>query len=601
MLAWPRQVGDVLHALSPMRPILFEYRWGILALLGTGVLASLAEGIGISLFIPFLQSLAEHATSGDTWLEAQFYAIFGDMPRQQRLTVISLCIVSTLILKSVLGYVHDLLYAWTDTHIGHRLRFTVFRRLLDVEYGFIERGEHGDLLNTLTAETWRTVDAVRTVLWMVITLCGTALYLAILLLISWQWTLVVGAAMLFIAGMVRLLNGRVRALGEEATVANAALTTRMIEGLAAMKVIRAFQRETYEQDRFDAASSRVRRVFFRLGAVSGAVSPLYEVLTALLLGAVLLVGMRDVANVPLILVFIFVLYRLQPKVRALDSGRLSLVSLLPAVYRVRELLTLDVSPPARSSIARPSLLEDIRLQHVSFSYDPAWNPVLHDVTVTIPAGKTTAIVGISGAGKTTLLNLLLRFYEPTRGTILVDGAPLSSISLEAWRERIALVSQDIYLFNATVYDNIAYGRANATFDEVVEAAKRAHAHTFIMDLPEQYATHLGERGTRLSGGQQQRITLARAIVRNPSLLILDEATNALDAVSEHVVQEALDLLRRDRTILVVAHRFSTIKQADHVIVLEEGRVCEQAPPEVLLSAGGRFAEMSRLQQQPLVS
>jgi subfamily B ATP-binding cassette protein MsbA len=233
---------------------------------------------------------------------------------------------------------------------------------------------------------------------------------------------------------------------------------------------------------------------------------------------------------------------------------------------------------------------------VRFHYEPDEPPALDDVSLTIPAGRTTALVGPSGAGKSTLVKLLFRFYDPDEGTVTVDGRPLPELALGSWRDRIALVSQDVFLFNATVRENIAYGRPGATDAEVEEAARRADAHAFIRRLPQGYDTELGDRGVRLSGGQQQRITLARAIVRNPELLILDEATNALDSRSERLIQDALDLFGEGRTVVIIAHRFSTIEQADHIVVLEGGRVREEGDRESLLAHEGLFSELLALQR-----
>lgn len=215
----------------------------------------------------------------------------------------------------------------------------------------------------------------------------------------------------------------------------------------------------------------------------------------------------------------------------------------------------------------------------------------------IPAGKTTALVGPSGAGKSTLIKLILRMYDPTKGAIYVDDYNLREMDIKSWRGRIAVVSQDVYVFDTTVRENIAYGRLEATEAEIITAAKLAEAHDFICEFPQGYDTHVGNRGIRLSGGERQRIALARAIVRNPDILILDEATNALDSISEHLIQQALETLSQDRTVIVIAHRLSTVEHADHIIVLEEGRVREQGNMECLLQRNGLYAQLYNLQNR----
>ena len=241
------------------------------------------------------------------------------------------------------------------------------------------------------------------------------------------------------------------------------------------------------------------------------------------------------------------------------------------------------------------LKQAISFESVAFHYNPQDNLALQDISICIPQGKTTALVGPSGAGKSTIISLICRFYDVTSGEIYVDGCPLRELNLADWRSRIAIVSQDVHIFSTTVRENIAYGRLEATESEIIEAARLANAHEFISQLPQGYDTKVGDRGIRLSGGQRQRIALARAIVRNPEILILDEATNALDSISENLIQEALNTLSQNRTVIVVAHRLSTIKHADQIIVLEDGRVIEQGKLQHLLKLNGLFARLYRLQ------
>ena len=237
----------------------------------------------------------------------------------------------------------------------------------------------------------------------------------------------------------------------------------------------------------------------------------------------------------------------------------------------------------------------ISLEAVSFRYNSQDPDALRDISLRIPKGKTTAIVGSSGAGKSTLINLICRFYEVSAGEIYADGCPLREFDLVSWRSCLAIVSQDLHIFSTTIRENIAYGRFDATEAEIITAAEQANAHEFIVQLPQGYDTKVGDRGVRLSGGQRQRIALARAIIRNPEILILDEATNALDTISEHLIQEALNNLTQNRTTIAIAHRLSTIENADRIIVLDKGKVIEQGNLQQLLQLDGIFARLYRLQ------
>ena len=232
---------------------------------------------------------------------------------------------------------------------------------------------------------------------------------------------------------------------------------------------------------------------------------------------------------------------------------------------------------------------------MTFKYNPDEKPALENISVSIPAVKTTALVGHSGAGKSTLIKLLLRFYDASEGNIYVDDYPLKSLDVESWRKSIALVSQNVYVFNASIRDNIAYGRLDAVDDEIIDAAKSADAHEFICQLPHGYDTNIGDKGVRLSGGQCQRITLARALVRKPKIIILDEATNSLDSISEQSIKDALVKLSLNCTVIVIAHRLSSIEHADHIIVLNEGTISEQGNFEDLIKLNGNFAKSYKIQ------
>ena len=596
-MRWTHKLREEAAVARSLLPLLRHRPWGVAGLVVLGVLTSLAEGISVSLFLPFLQSMGagDGAATGNRFVDA-VGGLFSAVPEAQRLLVIALAIFTLLVVVSLLRYAYDMVFAWMDVRIGHRLRSGIYAQLLAVGYGFLERSEFGRLLNTLSTETWRTSAALATLVGLFIGLCTAAVYVALLLLLSWKLTLLVLVGLALISAVARFLTRRVKALGAEATEANAALAQRMLEGLGGMKVIRTFVREPYEQRRFDRASEEVTSIFWRLGLLSGIVTPVYEVLSAVLLVSVLYVSLQDTANLPLLLVFIFVLYRLRPRVQSLDAARVRLTSLAAAVRDVNGMLDRTDKPYIASGNDPFEAVRDgIRFDDVTFRYAPDEDPALDGVSFTIPAGKTTAIVGPSGAGKSTLIKLLFRFYDPDAGTVRVDGRPLPDLDLVAWRERIALVSQEIYLFNASIRENIAYGRLDATDEEIVDAARRADAHAFIEALPHGYATRTGDRGVRLSGGQQQRLTLARAIVRDPALFILDEATNALDTISENAIQSALRTFGEDRTVVVIAHRLSTIEHADHIIVLEEGRVAEQGTLQALLDHDGLFARLYRLQ------
>jgi ATP-binding cassette, subfamily B, bacterial MsbA len=592
------------HARAPtllsLLSLLRLHRWGFPAIVVLGLLQSLSEGIGIGLFLPLLDVLVVRSQprAGGQWLAGAMDGVFRNVAPEHRLAIIVLCLFAAVLTSALLAYLHGVLFAWLDGNIGHHLRREIFAQLLHVNFGFIERDRSGRLLNVLGTDTWRTSDALKMLVRVMITASTIAVYVVLLLLMSWRLTLLVAGALLLISSAVRMFTKGVREFGAKATESNAELGHLMMEGVDGMRVIRAFGREDYEHERFEQCSNRVRRAFLRVHFLEEAVHPIHDFLAAALLLLIVFATARSGGDVSGLLVFSFVLYRLQPRVKDFDASRLRLAALLPSVEEVRSLIDPAGKQYVTSGTAvHQGLDRGIVFDRVSFSYDKADDPALTDASFTIAAGKTTALVGLSGGGKSTIIKLILRFEDPTDGAILLDGRPLPEFDLASWRSQLALVSQDVYLFNATVRENIAYGRLEAGQDEIVEAARKADAHDFIERLPAKYDTVLGPRGVRLSGGQQQRISLARAIIRNPRVLILDEATNALDSISEQWIQDTLDKLREHRTVIMIAHRLSTIERADQIIVLDTGRVVERGTLAELIKADGLFARLYELQHR----
>ncbi len=591
-----------IEAIKALLPLLKIYPWAIPAMISLGMLASLSDGFGISLIIPFLQTLQQQEQSlpltGNFFIDA-LSKLFASIPAGYRILAIPACILVSILIKNLINYSNAMLFAWLNSRISHRLRSQVFNQVLTVSYSFLERSESGKIINILATESWQTSRSLSVFVNLITNACNIIVLVSLLLLISWHLTLIVSFAILLISQFIQLVTRPINDLGQQAVEANSQLATRMWEGLAGMRVIRSFGRESYEQERFDSASQKVRDTFLRLDIIAGLVNPLYEFLSALLLLTILAIALiQNQAALATLLTFLFILYRLQPQVQQLDGARVSLVASASSVKAVMSFLDTSDKPYIRSgTIPIDKLKQAIYFESVSLSYNPEDMRALNEVSLEFKRGQTTALVGPSGAGKSTIISLLCRFYDPTAGEIYVDDYPLKQINLVDWRRQIAIVSQDVHIFSTTVWDNIAYGGLEASSAEIIEAAKLANAHDFISQLPEGYDTKVGDRGIRLSGGQRQRIALARAIVCNPQILILDEATNALDSIAENLIQEALNTLSQNRTVIVIAHRLSTIEDADHIIVLEQGRIFEQGNLQQLLKLEGLFAKMYKLQHR----
>jgi ATP-binding cassette, subfamily B, bacterial MsbA len=585
----------LLRTLRALFPVLRLRAWMLSGMIVLGVLAALSEGLSITLFIPLVQNQMGTQTPGTGRLTAIFQAI----PSEHRLLWIGFGIFLCMVLKNVLSYGYSLLFQSVNSLIGHRLRCGILRQLLSVRQSYLDNHDSGKLLNVLATETWRVSSACTVLASVIISVCMTVIFSILLVMISWKLTLITGCLVLVISLIVRQLTRQGKRISMRVTAANGELTQRMIETLDGMKLIRAYGRESYEQHRFDLASRAVSQAFLKLDRISGLVHPLSEILTvALLLGILLTTAMLAPGQTAVSVAFLLLLYRLQPRIKQIDVDRVALDSFSGSVEEVRSLLDETDKPYMRSGTRMPASIEkEIIFDSVSLSYNSSKGAALKQVTCSINIGETTAIVGPSGAGKSSLINLICRFYDPSAGRLLIDGVALPELDLAWWRNQIAVVSQEVYLFNASVTENITYGKLDATREELVEAARKAHALEFIEELPEGFETVLGDRGFRLSGGQRQRLALARAFIRDPQILILDEATNSLDLISEEVVQDALEQFGRNRTVLVIAHRVSTIEHADKIIVLDSGRVVESGTVTQLLAADGLFSRFKHSGQE----
>jgi len=575
--------------------LLRRYPWSLPILVTLGMAASLSEGFGIGLIIPFVESLnGGHALPSSIGPLRYLTGIFEGVPTETRIWLIPLCILASVVLRNVLLYANTLVFSRLNWNICHRLRCEIFDQLLNVEYGYLERKKAGNLLHTLNGQTWQTTQALSALAGMVVNACTILVFAGLMLIVSWRLTLLTAAVSALISLAAFAATRSISAAGRRAAEANAAFVSYAMEILGAMKAVRAFVREDCERTRFNETSANACSAFVKLDRVTGFVGPLSEVLSTSLLIAIVMTGVRSAAVLPAMIAFVFMLYRLQPKMRQFDMARAGLAACLPDVEEVLRILDRSDKPYTRSGSQRfCGLRSGISLHSITFRYHGSDLPALTNVSIRIPKGKTTAIVGPSGAGKSTLIDLLFRFHDPIEGEIRVDGIPLKQFDLKSWRERIAFLSQDAFIFNATVRENIAFGRAGASDDEIVAAAKKANAHEFIQQLPSGYQTILGERGVRLSGGQRQRIALARAVVRDAEILVLDEATNSLDTISERLVQDALAEFSRERTTIVIAHRLSTIEHADQILVLDNGRVVEQGKLDEVLRSEGLFARLYR--------
>ena len=435
--------------------------WALPLIITLGLLSSLSEGFGITLLIPFLQGLTDTGSATSlfqptfAWLKTGFPRI----TEQQWLLILPLFMFGCIFIKNILAYANTLFFSWLNSRIRDHLCSGIFHQMMHISLGYLENQDSGKLLNTLATETWQTSRALGALVNLMTHGCTVLVLCALMTTISWKLTLFVLVFVLLISFLIKGMNRKVERMGQRAVAANETLAFRMLEGLAGIRIIRAFGRESFEQRRFDEASSKVRKTFMGLDILSGAVAPIYEILSAFILISVLLHAIfRNPGGVPALFTFLFILYRLFPEVRQLDEGRMALSATTGSVQNVMRFLDRSDKPYMESGhIPFQRLGQQIRFNAVTFSYDQQKRPALNNISLQIRRGQTCALVGPSGGGKSTLINLLCRFYEPSEGTISIDDTSIRDLELTSWRGKIAIVNQDVHIFNASARENIAYG------------------------------------------------------------------------------------------------------------------------------------------------
>jgi subfamily B ATP-binding cassette protein MsbA len=580
-----------------------ERRLFLLTVALTGVGAVL-EGVGLGLLVPFLDGLlnpaAEAFRTGWGWFDtAVLAADAGVIPRLHRIAALML---ASIWLRAVVSVGSVSASSSMQERILDRLRRRAVDRLQGVALSYYTRSRTGDLLNTLTGEVerLRSLFAIAR-MYLVNGTLGLA-YAATLVAISWHLTLL---ALAFCGLMVLVLNGFLRKLrdsGRSLAESRGRVSAAAAELIGGIRTIVELGAQPYEAARFAEVSEAARRENVRTAMRSALVGPSSQALAATALVVMIVVAVQmlvlpGLMGTAALFAFLVVLIRLLPILQSVNTSRAEWAVFRGALDRVEALLRPDDKPFLRDGDRPLTRFADrIELDCVSFGYD-AGQHVLNDVSLTIRRGETVAVVGASGSGKSTLADVVARFHDPTTGAIRLDGVDLRSYRLADLRRLVAVVSQHTFLFNDTVRANITYGLGDVPEERVRAAAEDADALEFIEALPEGFETQLGERGARLSGGQRQRIAIARALLRNPEILILDEATSALDSVAERQVQTSLERLMARRTVLVIAHRLSTVEGADRVVVLEEGAVVEEGPYAELLARRGHLWRYHAIQFQ----
>lgn len=509
-------------------------------------------------------------------------------------------IVTVFLIRGAASYLSDYAVGWVANKLVLDLRNAMFANLVRLPTSFYDNHTTGTLLSKFTYDVFQVTGAGTSAVTILFKDSLTiAVLLAWLFILSWKLTLVTLVVGPVVVAVTRKFSTRFRTMSRVQQTAMGDLNHVLEESIGCHRVVKVFDGQDYEARRFAAGAEKVRRFDMKMTSAAAANVPLVQVVLSVAFALIVYLAVRQAATdeitVGKFVSFLTTMLLLLPPLRRLTSVNATLQRGLAAsetVFRI-----IDEQPETDTGTRDIGRARgEVEFRGVSFRYPTGTRPAVDNVSFSMRPGETVALVGASGAGKTTLANLLPRFYSPDSGQILLDGTDISALKLASLRANIALVSQDVMLFNDTVAANIAYGRLSGTSEaEVIKAAEAAHAMQFIREMSEGLQTLIGENGVRLSGGQRQRLAIARAFLKNTPALILDEATSALDSESERHIQEALATLMKNRTTLVIAHRLSTVERADRIVVLDAGRVAEIGRHAELLAAGGIYARLYRLQ------
>ncbi len=551
-------------------------------------------------FIPWHRGMPFNEISNNAYYYVSQY--IADYGQSHVLLMLCLVFIGIVLIKVACYFGAAAVMVPIRTGVVKDLRMEIYRKILALPLGFFSQERKGDIIARISGDVQEVETSITSTIEMLIkNPILIVIYLFVLFRMSWQLTLFVIIFAPLMIGIISATGRRLKADSAEAQTFWSDTMSQVEETLGGLRIVKAFRAERRMERRFEGVTENMRRKNNQVAVRQASAHPVSEFLGSAMIaivlwfGGTLILGERAVIDAPSFMAYMAILYSIIQPIKDLSKAAYGIPKGLASMERID--VILQAENPIREP-ADPKALDgfrhSIRFEGVSFRYEDG-KEVLRGIDLEIPKGKTVAIVGASGAGKSTLVDLIPRFYDPTAGRITIDGTDIRELKVQDLRALMGNVNQDAILFNDTVFNNIAFGKQDATREEVEAAARIAGAHEFILGKEGGYDSNIGDRGVKLSGGQRQRISIARAILKNPPILILDEATASLDTESERSVQEALEKLMAGRTTIAIAHRLSTIKHADEIVVMHEGRIVERGTHEQLLALGGYYRKLHDMQ------
>mgnify|MGYP001212038266 CR=1 FL=1 len=576
------------------------------------LLYSALNGVSVYLTIPLLDTLFQPAQQaqvvqqhtpdktggmlpewvqniGDTVSQA-FNAFVFSGSKTEALIKICLLVLAAFFAKNIAGYLQAYFLAYVEQGTMKDLRNTAYTHLHELPMSFFKKERVGNLISRITNDV-NTVQASISAAFLNLVRepFTIVVFLMIAISISWKLTLLAFVILPFSMIIIAAIGIKLRKQSTAIQAKMADITSILQETISGVKIVKAFGMEEYENEKFKKDTKRFFRLNLRIARIKNAASPITEFLSVCIGVAIIYYGgilvLQDgTLKASEFLGFLFAIFQMMNPIKELSTVNNRIQESSAAGDRVFEII--DTMPAIQNAISPVSLDKfnnRVSFNNVSFAYEDSEELVLSDVNFEVKKGEIIALVGPSGGGKSTLVDLIPRFYDPTAGSIVIDGIDIRSFDLRSLRTKMGIVTQETFLFNETIANNIAYGLKDYPMDKIIEAAKMANAHDFVMEMPEAYDTIIGERGVKLSGGQRQRLSIARALLKNPDIMIFDEATSALDNESELLVQEAIERMMVNRTTFVIAHRLSTIRNATRILVIDKGRIIQSGTHEELIA------------------